>query len=45
MICGWIENSEATSESSRKKCWDGLVVSPLGKRMGGFSPCAVWLPV
>lgn len=39
------KNSEATPEFSRKKCWDGLVMSILGKRMGGYSPCPVCLPV
>ena len=30
---------------SSKKCWDGLVMSALDKKMGGCSPCAVCLPL
>jgi hypothetical protein len=29
--CNGIENSEATPKLSRKKFWDGLVMSALGK--------------
>lgn len=46
VTCGWFEkNSEVTSELSRKKCRDGLVMSSLGKRMEGCSPCALCLQV